>query len=697
MSFDGSGNVQGFLEALHARRRATLTPPPLVTVDEWADTRRVLGREESRIAGPYNTATVEVCRGPMRAVTEPGVRKITVLSSAQLMKTTTILNTLGYLIDYDPCPILLYQPTDKDCADFAADKINPMLRNTPSLTAAFGGKRALSIKSNDNQISKKRFRGGFYTLLHAGSANSFSSRSVRAVLFDEIDKYAPLKAGDPIALGEKRTETYEDSRIVIAVSTPRETGTSRIEASYAASDQRKAYVECPHCGHEDHIRWGQVQWTKNESGAGLPHTAHIFCTSCGVGWEEHERHKILSTKGAISWRQTRPFTCCGKNQRPEETRSWHDNGWVHRATCTECGAWAVSNEHAGFRASALYTTFRGLESIVKDWLDSQGDRAKLRHFVNETLAETFEADDQQTHFEAKPEMLAARVEVPWDKVPAGVKYITAGVDNQTGEAAGKADQTRARLECEIVGWGDGDESWSLQYHVIPGDPATSEPWETLDELLLQPFETEDGRVLRVQAACVDGGGHHLSSVSAFCGPRTARRVWMIRGASEAAGTRAAIWPKAHSTAKGGGRVYMIGTQALKDRVADMLKTEKPGPLYMHVPADRPESWHSQITAEKRVIISQQGRMKTQWKPIRARNEALDCRVYALAALEGSRKIQSRALAAALPTTAIDVPHLSEETGDSPAPAIAPKPRPAPRPKTKSLIRKPGPKSSIWGR
>ncbi|MFC3632260.1 terminase gpA endonuclease subunit, partial [Paracoccus angustae] len=237
-------------------------------------------------------------------------------------------------------------------------------------------------------------------------------------------------------------------------------------------------------------------------------------------------HEKLSTKGSISWRQTRPFTCCGKNQRPEETRSWFDNGWVHRATCTECGTWAVSNEHAGFRANALYTTFRNLESIVKDWLDAQGDRAKLRQFVNETLAETFESDDQQVHFEAKPEMLAARVEVPWDKVPAGVKYITAGVDNQTGEANGKTDQTRARLECEVVGWGDGDESWSLGYHVIPGDPATSEPWDILEEdILLKPFETEDGRILYIQACGVDAGGHHRKSVEEFCAGKDNRRVW----------------------------------------------------------------------------------------------------------------------------------------------------------------------------
>lgn len=236
MPLDLSKNAVSLRRALVDVRRASLAPPPDVSVDEWADTRRVLGSDESRIAGPFRTEAMEIARGPMLAVTEPGVHEIAVASSAQLMKTTFLQNALGWLIECQPCPILLYQPTDVDVDDFAKDKVNPMLRNSPGLTKAFGGRGALLAKSSDNMQNKKRFAGGWYTILSAGTANSFSSRSVRVVLFDEVDKYAVLKAGDQIALGKKRTESYEDSYLVAQVSTPRETGSSRIMKAYNDGD-----------------------------------------------------------------------------------------------------------------------------------------------------------------------------------------------------------------------------------------------------------------------------------------------------------------------------------------------------------------------------------------------------------------------------------------------------------------------------
>ena len=51
------------------------------------------------------------------------------------------------------------------------------------------------------------------------------------------------------------------------------------------------------------------------------------------------------------------------------------------------------------------------------------------------------------------------------EAPDGVCLLTAGVDVQ-------AD----RLEMEVVGWGRDEESWSIGYHVIPGDILRSEVW-----------------------------------------------------------------------------------------------------------------------------------------------------------------------------------------------------------------------------
>ncbi len=167
---------------------------------------------------------------------------------------------------------------------------------------------------------------------------------------------------------------------------------------------------------------------------------------------------------------------------------------------------------------------------------------------------------------------------------------TTGVDNQSSGIE-KNSASQGRLEAKVVDWGDGDESWSLGYHVIDGDPSTAEPWDVLNEILLRRYETEDGRTLVCQAACIDTGGHHSSAVKDFCGARTMRRVWGIKGANEAAGSRKEIWPKVASTAKGGGKIFLIGTQSAKDKVADHLAKKQPGLGYMHIPQDdRPAAW-----------------------------------------------------------------------------------------------------------
>lgn len=76
---------------------------------------------------------------------------------------------------------------------------------------------------------------------------------------------------------------------------------------------------------------------------------------------------------------------------------------------------------------------------------------------------------------------------------------------------------------------------------------------------------------------------------------------------------------------------------------------------MHFPSNRHESWFKQLTAEHRVTITLPGgKTATYWdkRPGQQRNEALDCRVYALSALHGLRNLRlvaNLAAGAAVPT------------------------------------------------
>lgn len=84
------------------------------------------------------------------------------------------------------------------------------------------------------------------------------------------------------------------------------------------------------------------------------------------------------------------------------------------------------------------------------------------------LAQPYDEGGQR----ADPDSLMGRVEEYPAEVPYGGLYITAGVDMQLD-----------RLECGVVAWGLGEESWSLGYHVLWGDPLTPDPWEQLDDII----------------------------------------------------------------------------------------------------------------------------------------------------------------------------------------------------------------------
>ena len=114
-------------------RQKVLKPAPKMNLVEWADTYRFLSPESSSTPGKWRTSLVEPARGPMLAVTEPGVKRISIMACTQLMKTELLNNIIGYFISNDPCPIILMQPTVSLAETFSRDRLDPMLRDTPIL------------------------------------------------------------------------------------------------------------------------------------------------------------------------------------------------------------------------------------------------------------------------------------------------------------------------------------------------------------------------------------------------------------------------------------------------------------------------------------------------------------------------------------------------------------------------------------
>jgi phage terminase large subunit GpA-like protein len=613
-------SLEPFRGAIRRQVSQNLRPRLQLSLPEWADRYRVLSRSAGAVGGAWRTSRVEIARGPMLAVTEPGVRMITLKVATQTLKTELLLNTIGFLAHTDPSPMLMVLPKDDAAKAFSKERLVPMLEATPVLAALLGDKRT---RQTDNTVLFKKYPGGFLAIAGAGSPTNLSMRPVRVVLLDEVDKYEATKEGDPILLAEERTSTFGSRGLSIRACSPTWVETSRIDRSYEESDQRRAYVPCPHCGHEQDLDFFRhVHWAKRGA-EHLPRTASLTCEKCGRGWLEPER---LAALRLVVWRQTKPFVCCGEGQDPRATRLWDGDG---RALCMQCSERAVSNEHAGFTASKLYSPWTTIVELVEKWLAAKDDPESKQTFYNTALGLAFKSEALR---EMPAELLVRRRE-QWVDVPDEVLVITAGVDVQPGGSS-----SEGRLEVEVVGWGLGEESWSLGYEVFTGDPAQAEVWRQLDEFLLTPWRRQDARPMTIRATCVDSGGHNTQEAYQFCRARIGRNVWAIKGASDRT-QWSPVWPMLsrmrNKRYRAGYRPVIIGVNAAKEAVRQRLLIAQPGPGYCHFPAGRPPVYFEQLTAERLVVERKAGVFLRKWvTPPHRAVEALDCRVYAYAALQG---------------------------------------------------------------
>lgn len=552
-------------------------------MSRWADQNRRLSPEASSEPGRWVTDRAEYQRGMMDAINEPGVSEVVFMTSSQIGKTEILNNIIGYYTHQDPSPMLLIQPTLDMAETWSKDRLAPMIRDTDALTTLFKDPKS---RDSDNTLLHKKFAGGHITMAGANSPASLASRPIRIVLLDEEDRY-PHSAGsegDPGSLAQKRTTTFWN-RMLITASTPTTEGESKIAARYEQSDQRQYYVPCPECGGMQVLVWANLKFNKDA----IIKTA----TSGEIGYDCDAVH----------------YECEHCQAKLQES----DKIWMIANGKWEAGA--AFNGIAGFHISELYSPWVKWREMVASFLKAKRLPETLKVWVNTSLGETWKEATEGVD----PTGLLKRKE-NWGRIaPQEVMVITAGVDVQDD-----------RLEAEIVGWGVGQESWSLQYHVLHGDPAQSKVWEDLDGVLTQTIKTSDGRILNVAAACVDSGGHHTQTVYGYCKAREPNRVFAIKGASQIGKALVSKFSRANKMRV---KLFSIGTDTAKQMIYSRLRIHQLGPGYCHFPADYPEEYFKQLTAERIQTKFINGHPTRIWILGKGkRNEALDCRVYALSAL-----------------------------------------------------------------
>ena len=537
---------------------------------KWADRERRLSSEASAAAGRWVTSRAEYQRGIMDAISDPRLRDIVVMAGAQVGKTEMLLNVIGFHIHHDPSPILLVQPTLEMAQAFSKDRLAPMLRDTPALKGSVKDPRS---RDANNTTTHKVFTGGHISLVGSNSAAGLASRPIRVVLCDEVDRYPPSAGseGSPILLARKRSATFHNRKMVM-VSTPTNKGASMIESQYAESDQRQYFVPCEDCGTVQTLKWSNVKWDKDK-----PETACYVCDGCGSIWDDAKRN-----------------------------RSVRKGEWVATADFTGV---------AGFHINGLYSPWTMLADAVRDFLIAKKAPDTLRVFVNTFLAETWEDAGETVgdiRFDDREEEFGANI-------PDDIVVITAGIDVQDD-----------RLELELVGWGRDEESWSLEYKTLYGDPSTPHLWNDLDNILKASYTTESGRSLGIRAACVDSGGHYTQAVYNFVRPREGRRIFAIKGM---AGEQRPLVGRPSKNNIGKIKLFTVGTFPIKELIFSRLKIQSEGAGYCHFPAGRSDEYYQQLANSEKIVTKyQKGFPRREFVKTRTRNEALDCRVYAYAAL-----------------------------------------------------------------
>lgn len=556
-----------------------LRPAEHLSPVDWAE-RHVRIAPGNAIPGLVRFVNAPFQAEPLNLVADPTVREITLMWSAQTGKTLVELMAMGYFIEHEPCSQMMMQPSQGDLQTWLTAKFDPMVEESTAIRSKIAQPRS---KQGVNNQRMKQYPGGFLMFAWAGSPKTLRGRSAPKIFADEIDGYERTVEGSQLSLIWKRAVTFGDQRLLFKTSTPTFKGASEIEASYDLGDRRRWFVKCPGCGHSQYLKWIQVQWLKNKAGEHQPDTAVYVCEAdgCGLAWDELDRIKAIR---AGEWIAEREF-----------------------------------NGHASFHLPEMASLFVKMPDMARSFLENKAT-GDSQTFINVSLAETWdEAGDKHD-----PELLWLRREIYAAVLPAGVVVLVAGVDVQDD-----------RLEVTVYGIGvDGRSTWTITHQVFRGDPGLTDLWDRLDDFLVEDFEHEDGLRIRIAAVGVDSGGHYTTEVYKFCKARSGRRVYALKGSNQS-GAPLVGRPSNRNSEKVD--LFMVGTGSAKDQIFNSLKVDDPEKIgFVHFPMADPmidREFFAQITAEKRVKTYKHGFPVPIYKKIRRRNEALDCWVYAIAALE----------------------------------------------------------------
>jgi phage terminase large subunit GpA-like protein len=619
------------LKSVDIELAGLLAPPPEITISEWAEANLVLRKGTSSRPGAWRTESYQ--KEILDALGDPQVREIVFKKSTQLGWSALLNAIAGYYIDADPSPILFIQPAKQDAEQYSKKRIAPLIADCLVLSKKI---RPATSRRAGNTLLLKEFDGGFLRFAFATSAKSLRSDPIRILICDEIDGYVLDCEGEgpPIDIAVRRTDSYEDAKILKGSTPAQPKGISEIDHAFLLSDQRFYWVPCPFCGFPQPLVWRdlgeflppdekakhkcfgkgayRLRWEKDSIGRPIPGSVRYYCANCEKGIEERNKQRMLDA-----------------------------GNWIARHP----GLRDIEGyKKPGFAMNSLYSPWKGTvwSAMAQEWYEATDNPEKLKTFINLRLGEAWDEgageklDEHilRARLERYPLLPAAEAIPCWQNclVPSRCCLLVADADVQSAGGG--------RIEAQVIGFGPGEESWLIAYEVFWGDAGTIiDPetgisvWAELDKFFLREYRHESGAMLK-PAICLVDSGDQTDAVYEYVLPRQIpqRRVYACKGVEYLSrpGLAKEGTAKRHNI-----RLWDIATVAAKDRIYSRLRippapdgSHKPG--YHHLPDWVTDEYMRQLTSEQKITERDKRtrRLRQRYVAVHGRNEALDLTVYA---------------------------------------------------------------------